>query len=917
MLKTYFFALLIILMTTSLTFGNEITEIWQYKTGGEIFSNPVSCDVNGDGKIELIFGSNDCHIHVISGERGQSLWDYKTGDKITSSPAIADINRDGKPEIIVTSQDHFTYALKGADGQLLWKFDSQSWIRSSPAIVDINGDGKLEVVFGNDKGRVFLLDGNTGKEIWNFQTKGPVESCPAIEDTDGDRLPDIIITSEDKKIYSLKGTTGKEIWNFETESEITSSPITGDVDNDGNIEVIMASKSLYTLNNNGKLKWKFTPQDVIDGTPSMGDINNDGKIEIIFGASDNNLYAISGEKGELLWKQNTGQWIWTSPLIADFTGDGLTDVLITSFNEYLYIFNGKDGMMKGKYKLSGSLQSTPAIINSKGEIAVPDGEYKVHLLKLSSAKNILWGKFHGDPWNSGSYKNAISYGISLKSNGTALWGPEGYKIATVGKGTFKCSYKINDRQLGNGNGLIESGETAVMIINISNTGKEEGSNIKLKISSPTVYLSITPKELTIDRLSPGETKEIETVINVNGKITDQIVGFKLEAEGQNCEKFSDYYEITLSYTAKLPAIEIKKPFIADGKPVELSDGKITLEGIAKADNGIAGFEISSYLGKIEAGKNPDWTEKGPQAKGKKEYFFQQDINLKVGYNYISVRVIDVNGKEMIKEIPVIYTPKEGQRWAVVIGIGKYENPKIRNLNYSAPDAKSIYDYLISKGGFQKDHVKLLIDKDATLKEVKTSLGIFLREKAMKEDLVFIYYSGHGAPEIDSKSKDGDGLTKYIVTYDADPDNLYSTALPMDEITTIFDRITAEKIVFFIDSCYSGASGGKTFFKESGKAENISDNFLKQLTSGTGRIVITASSANEIALESEKLGHGIFTYYLMEALNGKGDMDKNGFITVDEIYQYLYKEVSRTSDNKQHPIKISKGQTEGDIILGKP
>jgi len=97
-----------------------------------------------------------------------------------------------------------------------------------------------------------------------------------------------------------------------------------------------------------------------------------------------------------------------------------------------------------------------------------------------------------------------------------------------------------------------------------------------------------------------------------------------------------------------------------------------------------------------------------------------------------------------------------------------------------PTPRNIYKFLTTKAGFASDHIKLLLNNDATTKNVKSALGTFLTRKAMKNDTVFIYYSGHGAPEIDASSLDGDGMSKYIVTYDSDPEISTQTAFPMEE-----------------------------------------------------------------------------------------------------------------------------------------
>ena len=111
------------------------------------------------------------------------------------------------------------------------------------------------------------------------------------------------------------------------------------------------------------------------------------------------------------------------------------------------------------------------------------------------------------------------------------------------------------------------------------------------------------------------------------------------------------------------------------------------------------------------------------------------------------------------------------------------------------------------------------------------------------DTVIIYYAGHGAPESDANSPDEDGLEKYLVPYDADPNDLYTTGLPMREVETILQRLAAERVIFITDSCYSGATAGRTFAAAAHRAIT-SDAFLARLAKAKGRVVLTASRASE-------------------------------------------------------------------------
>jgi len=259
-------------------------------------------------------------------------------------------------------------------------------------------------------------------------------------------------------------------------------------------------------------------------------------------------------------------------------------------------------------------------------------------------------------------------------------------------------------------------------------------------------------------------------------------------------------------------------------------------------------------------------------------------------------------------------------WAVIIGVGRYQSTDIPSLRYSVSDAESLFQILVGPGGFRKEHVLLITDKTEktpTLRNIKWALGTFLARSAKKDDTVLIFFAGHGAPEIDQRGVERDGLAKYLIPSDADPDDLYSTALPMDEMQTIFGRVEAERMVVFLDACYSGAAGGRTFSSKKTRAANLDDQFLERLTRSKGRAIITASRPSEVSIELPELRHGIFTYYLVQGLKGAADANKDGIVTIQELYEYVEQQVSaksRSVGGNQHP--VMKGELEGPLPLVK-
>lgn len=231
-------------------------------------------------------------------------------------------------------------------------------------------------------------------------------------------------------------------------------------------------------------------------------------------------------------------------------------------------------------------------------------------------------------------------------------------------------------------------------------------------------------------------------------------------------------------------------------------------------------------------------------------------------------------------------------YAVIIGISNYKDPNIRKLNYTRADAEGINEILTDpkKVGLNPEKIKILLDENATLFNIKNAITDWLYKNADKDSYVLIYFAGHGGLEEDKLGTETDNWAKYLLPFDTVKDNLYASALSNREFHDLLRSIKSRKLVIFMDSCYSGGVSG-------GKARDvdvkITDDPYKKLAEGEGRLVIAASQPNQQSFENDGLGHGVFTYHLIEALSGAADFDKDGVVTAMEVYQYLSENVPKT------------------------
>jgi hypothetical protein len=365
-----------------------------------------------------------------------------------------------------------------------------------------------------------------------------------------------------------------------------------------------------------------------------------------------------------------------------------------------------------------------------------------------------------------------------------------------------------------------------------------------------------------------------------------------------------------------PPVPLAVTFRNPSDEAGVSDPSLIVTGTASSSKGIA---------RVVMTLNGAEVHRQSESGGPRSVVVSVPVTFVAGSNTLTLTAAEPDGTVRQDVRTVIFTPAATapvapppkvtrEQWAVIIGAGQYHSAAIPRLRYAVPDAEAVYRTLIGPGGFQKDHVVLLTDnaeRKPTLRNIRWALGTFLARSARKDDTVVIFFAGHGAPETDLRGAERDGLAKYLIPVDADPDDLYSTALPMDEITTIFERIAAERVVAFLDACYSGAAGGRTFASLKTRAVNVDDLFLERLTRSKGRAIITASRPTEVSIELTELGHGIFTYYLVQGLQGAADGNRDGIVSLQELYEYVEQQVaqkSRAVGGNQHP--VMKGEMEG-------
>lgn len=244
-----------------------------------------------------------------------------------------------------------------------------------------------------------------------------------------------------------------------------------------------------------------------------------------------------------------------------------------------------------------------------------------------------------------------------------------------------------------------------------------------------------------------------------------------------------------------------------------------------------------------------------------------------------------------------------ERWAVVIGVSNYGDHRIPRLGYARKDAEAFHAWLTSADGgrYAPANVRLLVDKEATAQNIRDALFDWLGQ-ALEEDLVTIYFSGHGTPQSPDRPEN-----LFLVPYDADYDRISATGFPMWDIGTALEKfIKARKVVVIADACHAGGVGSEFagIRRAIGvqQAGLVSDGLQDLAQTNDGVAVITSAGSKQLSQESEKWGggQGVFTYYLLEGLKGEADYNENSSVTLGELTLYLSEQVRRATKNAPSP-----------------
>jgi hypothetical protein len=476
---------------------------WRYEAGGAI-SAVALADLDADGRPEVVMASADGAVSSLD-DAGQPAWTFRTAGTATlgqvqvALPCLAacDLDQDGKIELLVGSYDGQIYALDGGgsaapsvDGRTRWSFPLGRPILDIGA-ADVDGDGQLEVIPNPYRGGELYVLENDGRLTWQQGTEGEIGLVQG-GDVDGDGQAEVVLLSASWDLYLLEGD-GRPVWHGEamalSYAHVPPDPgqmLVRDLDGDGSAEVAVVTVdppiSLYVFQGDGSQAWIY-PLSTSSSTSARltaGDVDGDGDLEIaVSTAVDEPVYLLDAE-GRFLAEYRI-RAISGSLKFADLDGDERDEVLIAT-ETGLQVFGTSDQVERRELWHSPSLGLVAALAvgdtdgDGRGEVLAGSQDGRVYALTADG--QALWdvplqaavlalgaGDVDGDARDEvvvGTWGSAGPGGgqIHLLDGGRRLWSvPAGLYItgvAVVGD-TFQGTSEISEGSIIASVGLASGG----------------------------------------------------------------------------------------------------------------------------------------------------------------------------------------------------------------------------------------------------------------------------------------------------------------------------------------------------------------------------------------------------------------------------------------------------------------------------
>ncbi len=507
-----------------------------------------------------------------------------------------------------------------------------------------------------------------------------------------------------------------------------------------------------------------------------------------------------------------------------------------------------------------------------------------------------------------------------------------------------------------GNNRIDARETTYINFFITNKGRGIASGMELEVSEINGVngLGYTQKQ-SLGTLDPGERKEVKVQVNGGTDLMTDQAEFRIQVKEKNGFD-SRSVRISVSTQAFLEpnleivdfhfttpnggkmqlgipvnlkmAIQNRGQGPAEGVKVQINvptnvftagEGLFTIGSLEPGESKIIDYEFftNRRYNKTDVPIYAEITERLGQFGGTKVMSVAVNQQLEADSRVVvqagpltNVNINDIQLRSDVDRNLPKSMANNPDAVAVIIGNRDYVNSDVPAVDFALQDAISMKRYLTEVFGYDDNNIITLLN--ATQADFNGTFGTLESEKARLYNLVkagksdvFIYYSGHGAPDIAENAG-------YFVPVDCDPSLVKFNGYSMNTFYQNLSKIPYRSLTVVIDACFSGSSDKGTLLAQTS---------LARIKSETGKlndpnaVILTAASGDQVASWYPDQYHSLFTYYFLKALQGAANVDRNSELTLNEVRTYLNEEVPYMARRLRNRIQTPEiNGKDGKIIV---
>jgi len=492
-----------------------------------------------------------------------------------------------------------------------------------------------------------------------------------------------------------------------------------------------------------------------------------------------------------------------------------------------------------------------------------------------------------------------------------------------------------------GDDRLDAEETAELIVTIQNNGQGSAFGVEILCALTGSRAVEYPKSAYIGEIPPSKSRTKRLPLKASENVGSGKVSIALQfKESNNFEPNNQKitFETEALIPPKLKIVDIgvddfsRNAIIEPGETVGITVRVQNLGNGSADDVKAAVHLVSSNI--FFYGKSPERFNLGSLAPGAfADFTFDLVSNKKAKDMPISVTVTESRGRfgisdyaldlvfdqvqqsvgemtiagkyeekghftattglsiDIEKEVPIA-KHKNKNALAIIFGVENYKN--VSPVTFAKRDASIIKEYFTNSLGIPLNRIYFQTNDDVSKAEfdkVFSKDGWLDKRVKMSSD-IFIYFAGHGAPDIKNRKA-------YLMPHDGDPNYPSQTGFSIDDMYKKLNKLGANSITVFLDACFSGANRESEMLLADARPV-----FIEVDASMTGNVtVFSASSGSEISSAGPENKHGLFSYFLMKGIRGDADANNDNQITVGELGNYIKENVSDMAgmlDREQTP-----------------